>query len=305
MAGDLPGALEDYRFISDLYPDMIQPYNNSGRILEALGRLPEAAAMYERAHEKDPNAVVPLYNAWYLAVGRLRDPVRAEREARALVALQPDYGNAAHTLAWSFLMQRRFAEAEDGMRATLKLDSENPYALPNLAHLLLRRGAMTDALAVYRRLARVGPEARKRMDVDHDTLSHGLALRTAGQEAEAVSVMLAAADAIRVRAGQKTPSPVDQAARAALLGAAGKHGRGAFPHRPRGGGGPAEKRGRGVAGSRPRGPRRDRPRRGSLRACGPHGLQRSLLHPDRPEPRLHPRPPRGRSPAFPRDRPAS
>ena len=60
VAGDLPGALEDYGFISELYPDMMQPYNNSGRILEALGRLPEAAAMYDRAHEKDPNAVVPL-----------------------------------------------------------------------------------------------------------------------------------------------------------------------------------------------------------------------------------------------------
>ena len=47
------------------------------------------------------------------------------------------------------------------MRATLKLDPENPYALPNLAHLLLRRGAVTDALTVYRRLGKAGPAQRR------------------------------------------------------------------------------------------------------------------------------------------------
>jgi tetratricopeptide (TPR) repeat protein len=151
VAGDLPGALEDNRFISELYPDMMQPYNNSGQILAALGRFREAAAMYDRAQEKDPNATVPLWNAYFLHISRLRDPAGAERVARALVALQPDYANAAHTLAWSLVMQRRFGEAEEGMRATLRLDPENPYALPNLAHLLLRRGRQPRR-GVYRRL---------------------------------------------------------------------------------------------------------------------------------------------------------
>ena len=221
VAGDLPGALEDYRFISELYPDMMQPYNNSGRILEALGRLPEAAAMYDRAHEKDPSSVVPLYNEFFL-MGRLRDPLRTERVARALVALQPDYANAAHTLAWSFVMQRRFAEAEEGMRATLKLDPQNPWALPNLAHLLLRRGAVAEAVAVYRRLGEVGPEARKWMDADHDALCFGLALRAAGQEAEAVSVLQAAVRAMRARFVRKAMNPVEEATLAALLAGAGR-----------------------------------------------------------------------------------
>jgi tetratricopeptide (TPR) repeat protein/tRNA A-37 threonylcarbamoyl transferase component Bud32 len=221
VAGDLPGALEDLGFIAELYPDMMQPYNNSGRILEALGRLEEAAAMYDRAHEKDPNAVVPLYNAFFL-MGRLRDPQRTERVARALVALQPDYGNAAHTLAWSLAMQRRFPEAEEAMRATLKLDPENPWALPNLAHLLLRRGAVTEALAVYRRLGRVGPDARKFMDTDHDALCFGLALRAAGEEAEAGSVMQAAAEAMRARLAGRSMGAGDRGLLAALLAGAGR-----------------------------------------------------------------------------------
>ena len=60
---DLPGALDDYRFMSELYPDMFQPYNNSGRILERLGRPGDAAAMYEQAHQADPRNPVPLWNA--------------------------------------------------------------------------------------------------------------------------------------------------------------------------------------------------------------------------------------------------
>jgi len=221
VAGDLPGALEDYRFISDLYPDMMQPYNNSGRILEALGRLPEAAEMYDRAHEKDPNSVVPLYNAYFL-MGRLRDPQRSERVARALVALQPDLANAAHTLAWSFVMQRRYPEAEEGMRATLKLDAENPWALPNLAHLLLRRGALEDAVAVYRRLGQASPAARKWMSTDHDALCFSIALRTAGREAEAVSVARAAAAAMRAGRAGRPMDVGDQALLAALLVAGGR-----------------------------------------------------------------------------------
>ena len=222
VAGDLPGALEDYRFISELYPDMMQPYNNAGRILAALGRFREAAAMYDRAHEKDPNASVPLWNAYFLRVGGLRDPPGAERVARALVALQPDLANAAHALAWSFVMQRRFVEAEEGMRATLKLDPENPYALPNLAHLLLRRGAAAEAVAVYRRLDRVGEEARKQMSPSHDALCLGLALRAAGRGAEAAAAMRMAAGAVRSRSSRKALDPVDEATRAALLAGAGE-----------------------------------------------------------------------------------
>ena len=221
VVGDLPGALDDFRFMSELYPDMMQPYNNSGRVLEALGRFKEAAEMYDRAHERDPNALPPLYSAYYLG-GRLRDPVGTERVARALVALQPDLAWAAHALAWSFVMQRRFSEAEEGMRRVLKLDPENPLALPNLAHLILRRGSATEAVAVYRRLGQASPEARRQMSPDHDALCLGLALRTAGQEAEAVSVMRAAAEAMRARAGRKAMDPIDEVTLAALLAGAGR-----------------------------------------------------------------------------------
>jgi tetratricopeptide (TPR) repeat protein len=224
VAGDLVGALEDYRFITALYPDMMQPYNNSARILEALGRLREASAMYDLAHERDPQAGVPLWNAYFLRVRRLRDPAGAERAARALTALQPDLAHAAHALAWAFVMQRRFGEAEEQMRVTLRLDPGHPYALPNLAHLLLRRGAVAEALALYRGLADVSPDARKSMSPEHDALCLGLALQAGGEEAEARSVMSAAADAMRAPAPRAPLDAVQQATLAALLAGAGRTG---------------------------------------------------------------------------------
>ena len=188
-------------------------------------------------------------------------------------------------------MQRRVGEAEEGMRAMLKLDPENPCALPNLAHLLLRRGAVTDALAVYRRLGKVGPEARKRMAVDHDALCFGLALRAAGQEAEAISVMQAAAEAMRAR-GRTAGRAGRSGHRAALL--AGRVARSRpLPSSP-GWRGTGEPRGDVAAwlARAPRGARRARPRHAPLRARRPHGLRRPyyvLIDPslasvrDRPE----------------------
>jgi len=201
--------------MSELYPDMFQPYNNSGRILQKLGRNAEAAAMYDRAHQADPRNPVPLWNTYFLSAGPLRDPPRAEAAARALVALDPDVPNTRHVLAWSLVMERRFDAAEAAMRETLKLDPSHAWALPNLAHLQLRRGAAEEALATYRRL---GPKAGK----EHDALCLALALRAAGHETEAASVARAAAEEMGRRARRNPPDAGDEALQAALLAVAGR-----------------------------------------------------------------------------------
>ena len=105
-----PGALEDYRFISDLYPDMMQPYNNSGRILEALGRYPgRRGGVRPGPARRTPTPLVPLWNAYFLA-RRTAHGTRSGRSAWPAPSspLQPDFANAAAHLAWSFVMQRRF-----------------------------------------------------------------------------------------------------------------------------------------------------------------------------------------------------
>lgn len=220
VLGDLEGALEDYRFISELYPDMVQPYNNSGQVLEKLGRFEDAAAMYERGHRADPRSTIPLWNAYFLYIGsHLRDPSGAERAAHALAALQPEYAYAVHAVGWSLIMQRRFAEAEDAMRATLRLDPHNPLALGNLAHMELRRGAAEEAVETYRRA-----DEKKGGADDHDRLCLGLALRAAGRVKDAVVVMQAAAAAMQARAKGKPIDKGEEALLVALLSGAGRTG---------------------------------------------------------------------------------
>ncbi len=219
---DLQGALDDYRFISEVYPDLLAPYNNSGRILEQLRRFPEAAAMYDRAHKADPRNQVPLWNLWFLCVGQLKDPGRAEKTARILVSLLPQSASAAHTLAWSLVAERRFAEAEEGMRTTLALDPSNGYALPNLGHLQFRRGAAADAVATYRRVLTLLGEGRLKTDLEHAQLSLGLALSAAGDEGEARETLVEAVGRIRAGSRNRPLPPQQQAIVAWMLAAAGR-----------------------------------------------------------------------------------
>jgi serine/threonine protein kinase/tetratricopeptide (TPR) repeat protein len=216
---EFPAALDDYRFMSELYPDMFQPYNNSGRILEKLGRHAEAAAMYERAHEADPRNPIPLWNTYFLNAGPLKDPRKAEAAARALVALDPDVAHTRHALAWSLVMQRRFAEAEEELRETLRIDPSHRWAGPNLAHLQLRRGAVEEAIAGYRSLGHLDRGDSR----GHDALCLGLALQAGGRRAEAGSVTHAAAEAMAAR-GRKRLDSGDEGLIAALLAVAGRPG---------------------------------------------------------------------------------
>lgn len=224
VSADLQGALDDYRFISELYPDLVPPYNNSGRILEGLGRPGDAAALYDRAIAADPRSPVPQWNLFFLSVRTLKDPARAERAARALITLLPDNAHAKDALAWSQVASRRFAEAEAGERDVLKLNPSHVYALPNLGHLLFRRGAWTEAVAVYRNVAAQVEQGRLETGVDHLELCLGLAQAAAGMKADARRTLRRAAERVRARARTATASSTwgDQALLAALLAAAGE-----------------------------------------------------------------------------------
>jgi tetratricopeptide (TPR) repeat protein len=158
---------------------------------------------------------VPLWNTYFVWAGPLRNPRRAEDAARALVALAPDVPNTRHVLAWSLVMERRFDEAEAAMSEVLELDSSHAWALPNLAHLQLRRGAAAEAVATYRRID-------SKASREHDALCLALALKAAGHGAEAESVARSAAEEMGTRASEKPAGDGDEALRATLLAVAGR-----------------------------------------------------------------------------------
>jgi tetratricopeptide (TPR) repeat protein len=185
VAGDLEGALEDYRFIGDLYPDSMVPHNNSGRILTQMGRYEDAAAAYERAHGTDPRSAVPLWNLWWLAMQRLKDPQTAERTARALMALLPDNANAAHGLAWSLVMQRRFPDVLAKARAG-QLRTGVAHATLCLALALRAQGREDEAQEVLlEAVATARREQRGKSPTPGERVLLAALLAAAGRSAEA------------------------------------------------------------------------------------------------------------------------
>jgi Flp pilus assembly protein TadD len=146
---DLEGALDEYRLIADLYPDLWQPHNNSGRILMSLGRYEEAAAMFERAAELNPKSGIPLFNLWYIHTIFRRDLYSGEDAARRVVKLGPEVATYQNLLGWTMVCQGRFEEAIPPLRVAVKLDPHHAYAVPNLAHMLLRTGAAEEAVPIY------------------------------------------------------------------------------------------------------------------------------------------------------------
>lgn len=189
---DLPQALEEYRTLREVYPDYWPAWNNSGRILQSLGRFDEAAAMYDKAAELAPHNTIPLQNLWYLSYYYRKDVQTAERTARRFAAMAGDLANPHSLLGFSLAVQEKFPEAEKELRRAIELEPAHPYALPNLAHMLLAAGRAAEAVPIYRKVADLGPQGGMGGDPEVNAFDLATALAGTGNRAEAVKIAAAA-----------------------------------------------------------------------------------------------------------------
>lgn len=102
---DLEGALDEYRIITELYPDLWSAYNNSGMILRSLGRYDEAVEMFEKSAEVAAILHFPLGNLWWTHLQFRKDPRAAEEVAQRLISFAPDI--AIHFQYYGFTMVAR------------------------------------------------------------------------------------------------------------------------------------------------------------------------------------------------------
>jgi tetratricopeptide (TPR) repeat protein len=178
--------------------------------------------MFERAHKVAPRSTVPLWNLYFHSMKHHHGPATAEWAARTLVTLLPDHAHANHAVAWSLVAQRRFQEAEEEIQATLALDPFHAFALPNLGHLQLRRGAAAMAVTTYRRVLSGVRDGSIKTGTTHLMLCLSLALLAAGKKNEAQQILFEAAEEIVAR-GQEAPLDAgDQGAQATGLAIAGR-----------------------------------------------------------------------------------
>ena len=185
-------ALEEYRTLREVYPDHMPAWNNSGRILQSLGRFDEAAAMYEKAAELAPHNSIPLLNLWYLYYYYKRDVQAAERAARRYAAMASDLANSHSLLGFCLAVQEKFPEAEKELKRAIELEPAHPYALPNLAHMLLASGKAAEAVPYYRKVAELGRNGGMNGDPEINAYDLAVALGASGSREEAGRV---AADA--------------------------------------------------------------------------------------------------------------
>jgi len=187
--GDLEGALAEYRTITELFPDLMPPYNNAGRVLQALGRYDEAATMYEEAFKRAPKSAIPLQNLWFLHMNFREDAPAAESTGRRFVDLAPALGNSHSFLGYSLACQGKYGEAEKELRKTLEIEPDHPYALPNLGHVLYASGKASEAVPLFRRVVELDKKRKIGDTLVWDTIALALAQRDAGQAAEVQKTM--------------------------------------------------------------------------------------------------------------------
>jgi tetratricopeptide (TPR) repeat protein len=222
VEGNLESALADYQLVIELYPDLVQPINNSARILQALGRDDEAEELYLRALEIDPDSAAPLWNLWEIYVLRNRMPVAGERMARELVRIQPAGPWARHALGYALVALRRFDEAEEEMRAVLELDPTHVYATNNLAHLLFRRGAFSEAEAMYRTRWQVSQESEWVDRSSYDSLRLAITLKNLDRWDEAWMIIEDEFSGFRQYAEGRDLDHADAALGSCILAALGR-----------------------------------------------------------------------------------
>jgi tetratricopeptide (TPR) repeat protein len=177
---DLPGALETYRLIRELYPDYMPAYNNAGLILKNQGRVDEAIEMFTKAAEIAPRNSLPLANLWLTYMYQKKDAAAAEGIGRKLVQFAPGNVWNHHFLGYSLAAQGRFEEAEMEFHKTLEIEPDQPYAVANLGHVLFALGRAGEAVPFYRKVVDLTRQGKTGGSIEFDNLSLIYALKSSG-----------------------------------------------------------------------------------------------------------------------------
>jgi tetratricopeptide (TPR) repeat protein len=186
---DYTGALEEYRIVRELYPDLWTAYNNPGVILRGLGQFDEAIAMFEKAAELYPRGSTPLANLWFTHLNYKKDPRAAEDIAKRLVELAPEIAFCHHFLGYSLAAQGRYEEALEVYRKTIEIEPNHAYGRPNLAHLLLVTGRTEEAIEHYREVRVLVSQGQIHGTYVSSSLDLAIASKFAGDEEMAKRVV--------------------------------------------------------------------------------------------------------------------
>lgn len=158
-AGDAVRARELYRQAVAAAPQLAAAHFSLGKVLRALGELPEAAAELRAgllAHPDDVQARAMLFHVLELQ----GDNAAAVVELEHVLRLRPDWTQARYNYGTTLMALRRDAEAEAALRAVLERDPTFELAYRMLGSLLHRQGRIEETLALCAAGRKALPENR-------------------------------------------------------------------------------------------------------------------------------------------------
>jgi tetratricopeptide (TPR) repeat protein len=154
--GEFEVAEAHYRESLALEP---QPaiYNDLGFVLARQGLPEEAAEMYRKALESDPDSATAHYN---LAVSLAGSGELAEAEDHFRATIEKEPSSRAHAaLGIVLIQQQRVDEGVASLRKAIEIDPGNAAAYAQLGTALVEQGKLEEAAATYRKLLRNQPSA--------------------------------------------------------------------------------------------------------------------------------------------------
>lgn len=184
-AGNVEGAMREYRASLQIKPDHVEAYNNLGFALAGRGRFTEAAVQYQTALRIDPDSAAVHQNLGnaLASQGRFEEAIA---EYRAALRIKPDYAQALYNMANTLVNQKRISEAIAAYQAALKITPNIAEIRSNLGSVLASQGRFAEATAEYQAALRINPG----LLAVHNNL--GTVLANQGRTSEAIAEYAAA-----------------------------------------------------------------------------------------------------------------
>jgi tetratricopeptide (TPR) repeat protein len=154
--GHFPAALQLYTLILKQAPNYAEGHNNRGVVLQALNRLEEALASYERAI-----ALKPGYANAHFNRGTVLKKLSRREEALAsydrAIALNPDHAEACNNSGAVLQELKRYDEALASYDRAIALKPLHAEAHNNRGIVLASLGRMADAEVMFLKAAELKP----------------------------------------------------------------------------------------------------------------------------------------------------
>jgi tetratricopeptide (TPR) repeat protein len=160
--GDLPGSVSAFMEILKQTPADYSAQVNLALAYRKMGRIEEAVAWYEKAIQTDP-VRVEAYVQLGAALSARGDSSKAMAQYQKALDLDPQSYEACIKLGIEHARQNNLEGAIEHFKRAVQIRHEGEEGHLNLAKAYLVRGDKASAMAQYRRMQELNPEAAKQL----------------------------------------------------------------------------------------------------------------------------------------------